>query len=47
MIKKECKDNKGLRHAFTEKLHMKHLDVNAKNNCKTKCKWWHKDTLFS
>lgn len=36
MIKKEYKDNKELRNAFTENL--KHLDVNAKNNCKTKCK---------
>lgn len=34
--KKEYKDNKGLRNAFTENL--KYLDVNAKNNCKTKCK---------
>lgn len=42
---KEYKDNEVLRHAFTENL--KHLAVNAKNNCKTKCKWWHKDTLLS
>lgn len=33
---KEYKDNEELRNAFTENL--KHLDVNAKNNCKTKCK---------